>query len=1052
MLLENRLRELSVGTKKEKMFSQLNILKDRAESKLNTVYGHFPHFSKHDITHSQTIATYIGNLLGEDRVNALSYSDLFIMLLSFYYHDIGMALEYEEVYTYFHDPSFQLMLDKHINNPLSNLHNVACRLREFSVAGGKNYETAIEVYNDVILIIEDTYRSDHAQRSAAEVMKDDFLKEVLHERCQKILSDICAIHPRPITAIADLHVKENGFFGDYFHPRFIGAMLSLGDLLDLDTDRFDEISLRSSSPMPPLSKLHLAKHKSVRHFLVDKSSIEISSDINQVEAYRVLRKWVDWIQDACEYLALHWSEIAPENFGNAPRITKCELLLNGNTKWLEFSNMRYEISDKRMFELLKGSGIYKNKFVCIREIIQNAVDATLLRLFDDETLSGNPDSILNQVTTVHWEDYKIYGEINILNDMQISVRLRDRGIGISTEDIKKIANISNTASGRRESLIHQMPMWLRPSGAFGMGLQSIFLLANQFEVITKTADESAKKIVFQSAANSDGYITVEDYGKTFSQGTEISFVIEGESLSAAELNCSNYHFAQKKLSFYMLQKIYTEYTNQSKDPFPLYLARRKTTDYIPTEIKYKAPDSENLLLVYNPLFSSAEMDEIKVEYGVVEVKKFSPELNCVVTARVQLSRPRRNGCDHIYGELRNLTLHCYRNALFYRNNYVRDDMIHESYIDKHPIISYMDWKINLLDAAADEVLKISRNSINEDYADVFQQKLNDALTMAARIAIDYMIDKSTSEEQEKLGDTALALYQLAVQLNYRKDDFYRKFQEVLAQITIDNYYLWPYDKENERPYTEKICGLRKKNLYFIVDKVEQIPPDVQAKDLSRETCLDLMGNHSTHLLSHRITRIFLGKVDETFVKAIEAVPFECNIPNQLYQIEDLFFLEALVRMINLQIRVLPAAEGYEILVTPISSSIDELNYSYWDKRYYIEMPFWKHQDEMRETLRSTGLISNAIDKYEKLIVGSDLFRENVSYIASTKMKQPQEIQKKYKQLVHKCLELLSDEAYKEFNLDVLRKADAEETNSFRERDPIDCNPYITYRNVRLTLD
>lgn len=1050
MLLENRLRQLSADKEKEKMFSQLNILKDQAESKLNTVFGHFPHFSKHDITHSQVIATHIGNLLGEDRVNKLSYSDLFIMLLSFYYHDIGMALEYEEIYKYFHEPTFQTTLDIYIKDPTSDLHDVACRLHEFSIAGTNNYETAIDVYNDVILIIEDTYRTNHAQRSADEVMKDAFLKEFLHERCQKILSDICAIHQKSIAAISDLQTKENGFFGDYFHPRLIGAMLCLGDLLDLDTDRFDEIYLRSSSPMPSTSKLHLAKHKSVYHFLVDEGNIEIGADMNQIEAYRVMRKWINWIQETCDYLALHWSEIAPENFGNAPKITKCELLLNGNTKWLEFSHTRYEVSDKRMFEILKGSGIYKNKFVCIREIIQNAVDATLLRLFEDETLSGDEDSILNQVTALHWENYKITGEIRVLNDTQISVKLRDRGIGISNDDIKKIAKVSNTDGAKRKELISKMPVWLRPSGAFGMGLQSIFLLANEFEIITKTSDETAKKIVFQNASNSDGYIIVEDYGEAFSQGTEISFVIEGTNLSAVELGCSNYHYQQKRLSMYMLNKIYNAYTNQSKSNYPFYLARRKTTDYIPAEIKYIAPSQEDILLLHDPLFSAEKMDSVKVDYRSIEIEKFSAKLNCFITARIHLIGQHQSEQDHVYGELQNVGWQYYRNVLFYRNNFVQENMLHEPYSCKFPIISYMDWRINLLDATADEVLKIDRNSINEDYAGVFQQRLNDALELAAKTAIDYMIEKSSKDEQENLDDTLLILYQLAVQLNYHMYDFQKMFQEILDKITITNYYLWPYSKESEQIREIKISELQKKKLYFVVDKAEHVPPDIQSRTLLSTDCFDLMGKHSTHLLSHRATHIFLGKVDNVFVKAIEAVPFECNTSDRLYRIDDLFFIENLIQMINLRLRVLPATEGYEILATPIGLSIDELKYNLRDNQYYVEMPFGEHLDQMRETLRSTGWISNALGKYEKLILHSGLFHENIRYIANINMEHPPKIQVKYEMLIHKCLELLGNEIYKEFNQNVINKMDAaERTYSFRERDPIEINPYITFKNARL---
>ena len=408
MILEDRLNQLSVGADKVKMLSKWNIIKEDTEAKLKTVCGYFPHFSKHDVSHSIVIATHIGNLLGEDRVNKLSYSDILIMLMCFYKHDIGMALEYEEVYKRFHEDSFNDTLKKYLDDKTSDLHNVAKRLQNF---GGhfkdNDYESSIDVYNDVILLIEDIYRSDHAQRSAEAVMNDSFLGNAVHNRIQKIIADICAVHQKSIEEILKLEYKENGLFGDYFHPRFIAAMLCLGDLLDLDTDRFDEIMIKASTPFPHLSKLHLEKHKSVCHFLVSFNNIELRADTKTIEVYRVFRKWVDWMQEACDYIAIHWSEISPDDFGNAPRITKCDLLLNGNTKWLPFANTRYQISSKRMFELLQGSGIYRNKFVCIREIIQNAVDATLLRLFNEKELSKEDPSILEKLKEINWDDYKI---------------------------------------------------------------------------------------------------------------------------------------------------------------------------------------------------------------------------------------------------------------------------------------------------------------------------------------------------------------------------------------------------------------------------------------------------------------------------------------------------------------------------------------------------------------------------------------------------------------------------------------------------------------------
>ena len=107
-------------------------------------------------------------------------------------------------------------------------------------------------------------------------------------------------------------------------------------------------------------------------------------------------------------------------------------------------------------------------------------------------------------------------------------------------------------------------------------MQSIFLLADQFEMITKTADEPAKKIVFQSAEKSEGYITVEDFNEPFTQGTELRFIINGEKLSAAELDCSNYHYSRKELSYPVMSMIYDEYENQNRDIDILRMKDRKS--------------------------------------------------------------------------------------------------------------------------------------------------------------------------------------------------------------------------------------------------------------------------------------------------------------------------------------------------------------------------------------------------------------------------------------------------------------------------------------------
>lgn len=86
--------------------------------------------------------------------------------------------------------------------------------------------------------------------------------------------------------------------------------------------------------------------------------------------------------------------------------------------------------------------------------------------------------------TIKLEDYAIKGRIFIENE-KVIVELSDQGIGIRTSDIDKIAGLRGRSHTEIKN-IDKFPLWLKPSGVFSIGLQSIFLVANSFEIITRT--------------------------------------------------------------------------------------------------------------------------------------------------------------------------------------------------------------------------------------------------------------------------------------------------------------------------------------------------------------------------------------------------------------------------------------------------------------------------------------------------------------------------------------------------------------------------------------
>ncbi len=177
-----------------------------------------------------------------------------------------------------------------------------------------------------------------------------------------------------------------------------------------------------------------------------------------------------------------------------------------------------EVDRESLLELARGGNLYQDRFACMRELIQNAADATLLRLFAERGASAFPtyEGSMRDLRAA-LADYPIDVSIERLDDdtsgpeplQRYRVVVEDHGTGIRREDIPHLQRIgSSRKNPARAALIGAMPEWMRPSGTFGIGLQSAFLVSDELVLDTRSLDGHAHTIVLR--AGNGGTIEVRE--------------------------------------------------------------------------------------------------------------------------------------------------------------------------------------------------------------------------------------------------------------------------------------------------------------------------------------------------------------------------------------------------------------------------------------------------------------------------------------------------------------------------------------------------------------
>lgn len=445
----------------------------------------FPNYTNHDINHSINIMNTMYELI-QFNIDDFNQLELALMIYASLFHDIGMSLGDDEI-------------SKIKDSTSKYLYN-------------QSFEQIKKNSNNEELALQEVIRTQHgkiANDFVTDKYKEYFLLPNTSISFAKDLGLICQSHTEGESYLNKLHVDS--LKGEYsYNPQFIAILLRVADILDIDSTRtplelYNSMDLNEYSDEEWLKNLTIENTKKifVKSYL---KIVRLDGSVKDIKVHRKLLNYIEWIENELR--------LAVEK--TADMHEKYRLHLNtkvqNNIQPIGYTipDLKLNIDYKAVTKLLMGESVYGSKALGLRELLQNSIDACMVK---KEKLQS---------------DYKPTIEINIFKDKN-QVIVKDNGMGMNENIIKKyFLNVGKSYYKSPDFLNYEHTY--NPIGNFGIGFLSCFMLSSHVNVITKYhGDKYMYRIDLEQESEYISFTQDEDY--TVESGTQI--VLKYESVFKA---------------------------------------------------------------------------------------------------------------------------------------------------------------------------------------------------------------------------------------------------------------------------------------------------------------------------------------------------------------------------------------------------------------------------------------------------------------------------------------------------------------------------------------
>ncbi len=472
------------GDLEKKLAINLIDICNEAANRIKVMPTYASQYTLHDEVHLLNVTELMAKVLG-DTLEQLNFIEISLLILSAYYHDQGMVLDADEFSSLEINDKFQVFRDNwYLNHP--NKQEIELQKNSAKLTKNEEEKLSFKLAELESAMLTDYLRTTHAHRSEELVKKlyaADRRLEVFNVNLADLVAKLCLSHHQNALDL----IPENGFEYDEqigtssVNLPYLAAILRLADILDFDRDRTPDTLFNSIHFTSEVSIREWEKHRGVIGWKITPDEILFSMHFKHPVYEATARQFLGWIDNElrdCHELCSKF----PAKFNNytlqLPHSVKSRIKAKNNA-YIYSDNLEFSLSRNEIVKLLMTDQLYSSPSLCIRELLQNSLDALRYR------------TALLGCANMDWQDGKVEFEHYADEHGYEVVVCRDNGIGMDEKIVKNFFSKAGRSYYRSPEFERERLKLCKhhkdfdPCSQFGIGFMSCFMLGDRIIIKTR---------------------------------------------------------------------------------------------------------------------------------------------------------------------------------------------------------------------------------------------------------------------------------------------------------------------------------------------------------------------------------------------------------------------------------------------------------------------------------------------------------------------------------------------------------------------------------------